>query len=205
MDRRLARAPSRALQPLALLLAVAAWLVPGMADAQAAGPRLHIGIGAPAINFGGEGELNDGDFDLDATLGIRGHLDYAVHRHISIGGMTRLSWWEPDDWRTDDRNFLFDIGPRLIGHYDWRDFRFYGGIAPGLTVSALDDDRADPAVGFTLSLTVAGMEYWFARRVGAFVELGWVGHWFEHEYDGGGEAEIGLSQGLFEFGIVFGV
>jgi hypothetical protein len=199
-------------------LLMASLLAPSSAAAQVGGSRMHIGAGI-ALDFGGEVDFerpslagtNAGGDDLEATFGVRGHLDYQLHKYLSVGGMVRMSWWEPDFVYAIDRSFLLDLGPRLIGHYDWRDFRFYGGISPGLTISAIndDDDRVgvdNPAAGFTLSLTIAGMEWWFSRRVGLFVELGWVGHWFEH--DGQGNAAdlgIDLSQGLFEFGFVFGV
>jgi hypothetical protein len=206
VHRRRARVRNRALRPLVLLLAATAWLVPALASAQVGGSRLHVGAGL-ALDFGGEAEFGTGDDDLEATFGLRGHLDYAVHRYLSIGGLTRMSWWEPDDVDID-RSFLFDLGPRVVGHFEWRDFRFYGGISPGLTISAMSDDAGvdNPAPGFTLSLTIAGMEWWFARHAGLFVELGWVGHWFEHEYENSAnEVEIDLSQGMFELGFVFGV
>jgi len=207
---------SRQVVLLSLLAALlgAATLVPEVASAQVGGSRMHIGAGL-ALDFAGEVEferpqnLTRGGDDLDATFGLRGHLDYQLHKFISLGGMARMSWWEPDYSVAIDRSFLFDLGPRLIGHYDWRDFRFYGGISPGLTISAMGDDGIgvdNPAAGFTLSLTLAGMEWWFSRKVGLFVELGWVGHWFEHDSDvGAGDLEVDLSQGLFEFGFVFGV
>lgn len=196
----------RSLLLFSMLIALA--LVPALASAQVGGSRLHLGAGM-AVDFGGEGELNDGDFDLDATPGLHFHGDYAVHRYLSIGGLARMSWWEPDQWGATDRNFLFDLGPRIAGHYDWRDFRFYAALSPGLTISAIDDDASNidnPAAGFTMSLTIAGAEWWFSRKLGLFTELGWVGHWFEHDTEvGNGQWEIGLSQGLFEFGLVFGV
>lgn len=192
---------------LVLLLALASlWLVPDLASAQTGGSRLHLGAGI-ALDVGGEAEFNDVDYDLDATFGLRAHADWDVHRYISVGGLARMSWWEPDIYNAD-RSFLFDIGPRVLGHYDWRNFRFYGGLGIGLTLSALDEDFDNidnPAFGWTMSLTVAGAEWWFARNVGLFAELGWVGHWFEHEAEvGRGELEIGLSQAMLEFGIVFG-
>lgn len=210
--------PRHRLLTLLTLLAgllLAPWLAPGSAVAQVGGARMHIGAGL-ALDFGGEFELERPNRlnpyvnnNLDATFGLRGHLDYALHKYISVGGMVRMSWWEPDYSVTIDRSFLLDLGPRLIGHYDWRDFRFYGGISPGLTISAIGDDGIgvdNPAAGFTLSLTLAGMEWWFARRVGLFVELGWVGHWFEHDSDvNAADLDVDLSQGLFEFGFVFGV
>lgn len=198
---------NRSLVSVSLLFAVL--IAPAFAEAQVGGSKLHIGAGI-ALDVGGEVEFDPGEDDLDATFGLRGHLDYAVHEHISVGGLLRMSWWEPDEGALD-RSFLLDLGPRVIGHYDWRDFRFYGGISPGLVLSAIDDDNGaydadNPAVGFTLSLTVAGMEYWFSRKVGLFAELGWIGHWFEHDIEGtDGEIDIELSQALLEFGFVFGV
>jgi hypothetical protein len=188
----------------------ALWALPALASAQERGPRLHLGAGL-ALDFGGELEVEDSvDTDLEATIGVRGHADYAVHRHVSVGGLVRLSWWEPDYARYGyDRSLLFDIGPRVIGHFDYRDFRFYSGLSLGLSLSAIDNDFTEfdnPAFGPTLTLTVAGFEWWFARSTGLFAELGWVGHWFEQEIDGTDrEVEFGLSQGLFEFGLVFGV
>jgi len=191
-----------------LFVLASLWVVPTLASAQAGGSQLHLGAGL-AIDFGGEAEVNDrGDYDLDGTFGLRAHGDYAVHKYVSVGGLTRISWWEPD-WGDADRSFLFDIGPRVIGHYDWRDFRFYSGLSVGLTISALNDDFdnvENPAFGPTVSLTVAGAEWWFTRGIGAFLELGWVGHFgLEHEAEfGSGEIEFDLSQGMFETGIVFG-
>ena len=195
-----------------LLALVLALFTPAVASAQVGGSRLHVGAGL-VLDFGGEAEFDRNvtaaEYDLDATPGIRGHLDYAVHRYVSIGGMARMSWWEADWITSIDRSFLLDLGPRLVGHYDWRDFRFYIAMSPGLTISVVDDDGIgvdNPAAGFTLSLTFAGAEWWFSDRVGLFTELGWVGHWFEHDGDPvDAELEVDLSQGLFELGFVFGV
>jgi hypothetical protein len=196
------------------LLSVLVSLWAASASAQVGGPRDHLGVGM-AIDFGGEVDFDQpgparGWDDLDATVGIRGHWDHEVHRYISIGAMLRMSWWEPDYYFEGvGRSFLLDPCFRAIGHYDWRDFRFYGGLAPGLTLSVINDDFVgvdNPAIGFTMSVTLAGMEWWFSRKAGLFVELGWVGHWFEHDVDGSApDLDVHLSQGLFEFGFVFGV
>jgi hypothetical protein len=199
---------------LLCLLVGLAWS--GTALAQVGGYKDHLGVGM-AIDFGGEAEFNRelparGWADLDATVGIRGHWDHSIHRFVSLGALARMSWWRPDYYYyggSIGRSFLLDACFRATGHYDWRDFRFYGGLAPGLTLSAMNDDGIgvnNPAVGFTMTVTVAGMEWWFSRRTGLFVELGWVGHWFQH--DGVGptrDLEVHLSQGMFEFGFVFGV
>ena len=192
------------------------WLGASAAAAQEGGADIHLGAGF-ALDVGGEVDFDvrGADRDLDATVGLRGHLDYAVHRYVSVGGLVRMSWWEPDDWALD-RSFLFDLGPRVIGHYDWRDFRFYAGLSPGIMLSAINDDDDDgfrgvdfdnPAVGFTMSLTVAGAEWWFSKRLGVFAEIGWVGHWFEHDQDNfdGGDVEFELSQMMLESGLVFGI
>jgi hypothetical protein len=195
-----------------------------VASAQQGGSKIHIGAGL-VLDVGGEVDFdapgfNDFDLrgrgwedDLDATFGLRGHLDYALHKYVSVGGLVRMSWWEPDDLGID-RSFLFDIGPRVIGHYDWRDFRFYVGLSPGLTISAINDDGNfaefdNPAAGFTLSVTLAGAEWWFSRSLGLFLELGYVGHWFEHDIDGAvngaGDVEFALGQMMLETGLVFGL
>jgi hypothetical protein len=199
---------------LSLLTTLLGALAPELASAQVGGARTHIGAGL-VLDFSGEVDFERpqnfarGGDDLDATFGLRGHLDHQLHKYISIGGMLRMSWWEPDYSVAIDRSFLLDLGPRLVGHYDWRDFRFYGGLSPGLTISAIGDEGINvdnPAAGFTLSLTLAGMEWWFSRKVGLFVEMGWVGHWFEHDGDlNQSDLDVDLSQGLFEFGFVFGV
>ena len=202
------------LESLALLaLLTCLTSMPAAAAAQVGGPRLHLGVGL-AIDFAGSAEFdrgpnfNHGQDDLKATVGLRGHADYAVHRHVSVGGMVRMSWWEPQFTPSIDRSFLFDLGPRVTGHFEWRDFRFYGGLSPGLTISAIDDQGvnvSNPAAGFTMSLTLVGMEWWFNRRAGLFVEMGWVGHWFSHDNDRSlGSLDFHLSQGLFELGVVFG-
>lgn len=168
-----------------------------------------------ALDFAGHMELNrgpnfnNGEDSLRATVGLRGHMDYRVLRYMSVGGMARMSWWKPQWTPSISRSFLLDLAPRIAGHYDFRDFRFYGALAPGLTISAIGDDGigvSNPAAGFTLSLTLAGMEWWFSRKIGLFAELGWVGHWFSHDNDRSlGGLDFHLSQGLFEFGLVFGV
>jgi hypothetical protein len=190
--------------------------VPALASAQEFGSNLHIGAGL-ALDLGGDMDFDLYDErllwrndDLDATFGVRGHADYRVHRFVSVGGLVRMSWWKPDDYPFG-RSFLFDIGPRVIGHYDWRAFRFYGGISPGLTISVLNDDPPltlaydNPSAGFTLSFTVAGAEWWFRRDIGLFLEMGYVGHWFSHDVSHTyRDADFTLGQMMLETGFVFG-
>ncbi len=176
------------------------------AAAQQGGSDLHIGAGMVA-DFAGEADYGRGpDDDLEATLGLRLHGDYEVARYVSLGGFARISWWEGDDF-LQERNFLFDIGPRIQGHYDWRDFRFYVAAMPGLTLSKIDDDydRIDnPAAGFTMSIA-PGVEYWFNNKVAVYTEIfGWVGHYFDHEReDTTGDVDVNMNQVAFNFGVVF--
>lgn len=190
------------------VVVVAALAAPSLAFAQQGGSDLRIGAGM-VLDFGGEADYDRPirDDDLEATVGVRAHLDYDVARFLSIGGFARLSWWEGEDY-LQDRNLLFELGPRVAGHYDWRDFRFYLAGMPGLVVSRIgdaDDYGLDnPALGFTMSIA-PGMEYWFNGDIAVYVEfLGWVGHYFEHDSDfGTQDRDINLNQVAFNFGVVF--
>lgn len=186
------------------LVAVAA---PSLANAQQAPAQLRIGAGM-VVDFAGEGDYDRPlrDDDLEATVGLRGHLDYDIARYVSLGGFLRVSWWEGDDIY-EERNLLFELGPRIAGHYDWRDFRFYVAGMPGLLISKMNNDYdfiENPAVGFTMSIA-PGVEYWFNSDIAVYTEfLGWVGHYFDHEYENSrGEADFSLNQVAFNFGVVF--
>ncbi len=194
------------------LLSTATLAAPTLASAQQAPAQLRIGAGV-VVDFAGEADFGRGpDDDLEATLGLRAHLDYDLARYVSIGGFARLSWWEGDDYYRE-RSMLLELGPRIAGHYDWREFRFYLAGMPGLLISKLNNDYDgidNPAVGFTMSIA-PGVEYWFNSKFGVYTEfLGWVGHYFDHDYDDdrfdrrfAGDADFSLNQVAFNFGIVF--
>ncbi len=189
------------------LTAIAAFGAPSAASAQQAPAQLRIGAGM-VVDFAGEGDYDNRgpDDDLEATLGIRAHLDYDIARWVSLGGFARLSWWEGDEI-LEERNMLFDIGPRIAGHYDWREFRFYLAGMPGLLISKLNNDYNNidnPAVGFTMSIA-PGVEYWFNSDIAVYTEfLGWVGHYFSHDIENSrGDIDISLNQVAFNFGVVF--
>jgi hypothetical protein len=176
------------------------------ASAQQGGAKLRLGAGM-VVDFAGEWETPGRDPDLEATIGMRFHLDYDLAKYVSLGGFVRTTWWEAEGpW--EDRSFLFDIGPRIAGHYDWRDFRFYVAAMPGLTISAVDDDYYfdidNPGVGFNMSIA-PGAEYWFTGSFGVYSELfGWIGHYFDHDSERGpGDYDFNLNQVAFNFGIVF--
>ena len=213
------------LLPSLLLLGLVAFVVPSEASAQQGAPKLRIGAGM-VLDFAGEADYDNPwrDDDLNATIGLRAHLDYDLGRYVSLGGFVRLSWWE-GDYFYEERSMLFDLGPRITGHYDWRDFRFYVAGMPGLVISKLNNDyderyrydrRFDnryypygwgyenPAVGFTMSIA-PGMEYWFNNDFAVYVEIfGWVGHYFSHDFENApGDNDFSLNQVAFNFGIVF--
>jgi hypothetical protein len=189
---------------------------PTRAFAQQGGADLRIGAGI-ALDFAGEvdtefpGPGRTPDDDLKATPGLRVHLDYDIHRYVSIGGLVRASWWEADDdYYWNDRNFLMDIMLRVAGHYDWRDFRFYLALTLGPTISALNEDDAigdafdNPGVGVAAGLT-PGAEWWFSRHAAVFLEIfGWNGHYFSHEFEGSSrDVDLSLNQVSLQVGFVF--
>lgn len=187
------------------------------AEAQQGGPDLRLGAGV-LVDFAGGVEydlpgpgLTPNDHPR-ATPGIRLHMDYDVHRYVSVGGLLRLSFWRADDEvyvAGDGRNMLVDLNFRVNGHYDWRDFRFYGVFTVGPTISRLNRDANDyidnPGVGAAASIT-PGAEWWFARNVGLYLEMfGWSGHFFRHDLDGAGSVHVRLNQVTWQFGFVFGL
>jgi hypothetical protein len=186
-------------------------LVPSLASAQVGGSDLRLGLGM-VLDFGGEVEFdNDGpgddDDDLKLTPGIRAHLDYDIARYVSIGGAVKVSFWESDDV-LEDRSMLFDLLARVNGHYDWRDFRFYGVLTIGPTISRINDgddyNLDNPAVGVAVQIA-PGVEYWFSNSVGLYLEMfGWSGHFFSHDYDvGDGDLEMRLNQVVWQLGVNF--
>ena len=205
--------PDGALRFLTLLFVALVSLAPERASAQQGGADLRLGIGG-VLDFAGEveadfpgpgGSPND---DLKLTPGLRVHLDYDIHRYVSIGGLARFSFWESDDdW--EDRSLLVDIMLRVAGHYDWRDFRFYVALTIGPTISKLrvDDQYGDvfdnPAVGVAAGLT-PGAEWWFSRRAALFLEMfGWNGHYFSHEFaDSNRDVNFSLNQVSWQLGFV---
>jgi hypothetical protein len=202
----------RFLAPFFVILTLLA--VPGFASAQQGGPDLRLGLGA-VLDFGGEAEWDSGfgpdpEDDLKLTPGFRIHLDYDLHKYISLGGFFRLSAWEGDDF-LEDRSLWIDLGPRLTGHYDWRDFRFYVAVMPGLNISKLNDDIAGAGleewgVGFNMAIA-PGFEWWFSNRAALFVEMfGWSGHFFSHDSErAGGDLEISANQVVWQLGVVLGL
>jgi hypothetical protein len=198
-----------------IFFAVFVFGAPALASAQQGGPDLRLGLGA-VVDLAGQVEADyvlgrDDDDDLKPTVGLRAHLDYDVHRYVSVGGLVRASWWESDDY-FEDRSFLMDIMFRLAGHYDWRDFRFYVALTIGPTISVFNDDDQigdvfdNPAVGVAAGLT-PGFEWWFSHRAALFAEaLGWNGHYFSHEFDiGDSDVDFSLNQMSWQLGVVIGL
>ena len=216
MHRFFARAPDGALRPLGCLGLALVGLLAAVApvEAQQGGPDLRLGAGA-VVDFAGGVEYDYSgpgptpDDSARATPGLRLHMDYDVHRNVSVGGLLRLSFWRGGDYYpvSDGRNMLLDLNFRVNGHYDWRDFRFYGAFTIGPTISRLNRDSADafdnPGVGVAAGIT-PGAEWWFARNVGLYLEMfGWSGHFFRHDLDGPGSMHVRLNQVTWQFGFVF--
>ena len=121
-------------------------LSPGpRARAQEGGEKLRLGA-AMVIDFAGSVErdpparLNSLRSSARVTPGFRLHADYDVHRHVSVGGLLRFGFWRSER-QDSDRNMLVDLVARVNGHYDWRDFRFYGVFMIGPTFNRLHADN----------------------------------------------------------------
>ncbi len=199
---------------LVLAGALAFFASPELASAQQGGADLRLGA-AMVLNFGGGVQYDfpgpiEHDDRLRATPGFRLHVDKDIGRYVGVGGFARFSWWGGDDFFHVDRNLLLDLGGRITGHYDYRDFRFYGALMVGPTISKLGRDNADrysadnTTVGLNASIA-PGAEYWFDPQWAVFTEMfGWEGHFFSH--DDRSEASsyhFRLNQVLWQFGVVY--
>jgi hypothetical protein len=196
---------------LCLLVLGMLGVLPSAGSAQErGGSKLRLGA-AMVLDFAGnidpDGYRNSDDAKL--SPGLRFHLDYELNRYVSLGGFARFSWWEGHDLY-EERSMWFDIGPRLKGHYDWRDFRFYVAFMPGLSISAINNDLFVGAVdnpGFGAAVALApGVEWWFDRRFALFSEIfGWSGHFFSHDIENvTRNIDFSVNQVLWNIGIVFG-
>jgi tetratricopeptide (TPR) repeat protein len=195
---------------LALALGFVVLLGSVPAHAQQGGADLRLGTGA-VLDFGGSARVDSSgpakarDEALGATPGLRLHAEYDLSRWLALGAAARVSWWKAGGYG-DNRNALFDVGPRFTGHFDFRDLRFYAGLSAGLAVSNIQNDAVvnlkSPAYGFGLTL-FPGIEYWFAERVGVFFESGWSGHWFKHQDPLGGDTRVALGQVVCQVGATF--
>jgi hypothetical protein len=198
----------------AFVLLAACSLVSGHASAQEGGEKLRLGA-SMVIDFGGRVERdpstrgNTIGSGARVTPGFRLHADYDVHRHVSVGGMLRFGFWRSDR-QDSSRNMLVDVAARVNGHYDFKDFRFYGVFMLGPTFNRLRADNRggldNPGVGAVIALA-PGFEWWFSRRFAAFTEiLGWTGHYFNHDYDGvSGDVTFRINQVLWQIGMLTGL
>ncbi len=176
-----------------------------------AGSKLRLGAaavfdfgGAADPDFGGPGSARDEA--LKFTPGVRLHLDYEVHRFVSLGGFARASWWESKD-AFYNRSFLLDLGLRATAHYALRNLRFSLSFMLGPTLSVLNDLAfGTKDAGFGVAVAFApGIEWWFSRKAGLFMEVfGFSGHYFSHGYESGpGDLDLRMKQVLWQFGFVF--
>lgn len=180
------------------------------ARAQQGGDPLRLGAGmvvdfAGGITYDPPGTGNSVHDSPRATPGLRVHLDYDVHRYLSVGGLVRMTFFRADDLDSG-RNMLVDIAGRVNGHYDFKDFRFYATLMLGPAFSRMHDPGSidNPGVGLAVSFA-PGLEWWFSRKVGLFTEIfGWSGHFMRHDYAGvPGHLQVRLNQVLWQLGAVF--
>jgi hypothetical protein len=184
------------------------------AHAQDGGEKLKLGA-AMLIDFAGSvtrdpsARENAISSSARATPGFRLHADYDVHRHVSVGGLLRFGFWRSEE-EDSARNMLVDIVARVNGHYDFRDFRFYGVFMIGPSFDRLNSANRggldNPGAGVALALS-PGVEWWFSRRFAAFTEiLGYSGHYFGHHYEGAsGDVQFRIHQVLWQIGVLVGL
>lgn len=184
------------------------------ASAQEGGEKLKLGA-SMVIDFAGSVERdpstreNSVSSSARVTPGFRLHADYDVHRYVSVGGMLRFGFWRSEH-QDSSRNMLVDLAARVNGHYDFKDFRFYGVFMIGPTFDRLhSDNRAGletTGVGAVIAIA-PGFEWWFSRRFAAFTEImGWTGHYFAHDYDRApGSVQFRMNQVLWQIGMLVGL
>jgi hypothetical protein len=184
------------------------------ASAQEGGEKLRLGA-AMLIDFGGDvqrdppARLNSVSSSARVTPGFRLHADYDVHRYVSVGGLLRFGFWRSEH-QDSARNMLVDVAARVNGHYDWKDFRFYGVFAVGPSFNRLRSENlgglSNPGVGAAISVA-PGVEWWFSRRFAVFTEImGWSGHYFRHDYDRvSGHMQFRMNQVLWQIGMLVGL
>ncbi len=196
------------------ILAIALLLASGRTAAQEGGEKLKLGA-SMVIDFAGRVERdptargNTVGSGARVTPGFRLHADYDVHRHVSVGGMLRFGFWRSDN-HDSSRNMLVDLAARVNGHYDFKDFRFYGVFMLGPTFNRLRANNLggldNPGAGAVIALA-PGFEWWFSRRFAAFTEIfGWSAHYFRHDYDGApGAVSFRINQVLWQIGMLTGL
>jgi hypothetical protein len=184
------------------------------ASAQEGGEKLKLGA-SMVIDFAGSVErdpstrVNSVRSSARVTPGFRLHADYDVHRYVSVGGMLRFGFWRSEH-QDSARNMLVDLAARVNGHYDFKDFRFYGALMVGPTFNRLNADNRGgletTGVGAVIAIA-PGFEWWFSRRFAAFTEiLGFSGHYWAHDYDGApGSVQFRMNQVLWQIGMLVGL
>lgn len=198
-----------------VLLSLMCWTNTADAQRRRSARDWRVGVGG-VFNVGGEVEVGPIDADLRATIGLRGHLDKGVFARdvgeviigISVGGQLALAWWAADDDdypSLSDRNFLFDVVARVHLTIDWNELRVYLGPNPGMTVSVLNNDAPfDSTAGFVFRFVALGIEYFFKSNIAVFGELGFVGHYTEHDLNGApGDENFEIRQTILDGGILF--
>jgi hypothetical protein len=182
--------------------------------AQEGGEKLKLGA-ALVLDFAGSvrrdpsGRVNSVASSARVTPGFRLHADYDVHRNVSVGGMLRFGFWRSEN-QDSARNMQIDIAARVNGHYDYKDFRFYGVFMLGPSINRLRAENSgsldNPGAGVAIAIA-PGVEWWFSRRFAVFTEIfGYSGHYFGHDYSGAsGRTQFRMNQALWHVGMLFGL
>jgi hypothetical protein len=120
----------------------------------------------------------------------------------------QASFWQVDGFNSD-RSTLLDASFFLQGRYAFDAGRSAASIhvlvPVGFTASFPNDDvdpdgEADTGFGWNIGV-LFGIEYYLARSVGLFLELGFMHHGVHHDIDGPGDVEARFNQGRLDVGL----
>ncbi len=180
--------------------------------------RPHLGVYLP-LGFAGQvrTELQNGlagKEDAIATVGAGAFAAFSPARFLQLGLLTEFLAWNTElaDDKGLSRAFFFNIDGmiRAVAPINGRT-AVYFSVPVGLTVSlpGPDGDALQNAVGWNIGARV-GVETFFSRYMGGFVELGWRFVTATHDVEpfalaqvGAREVELRLNEAALSLGLLF--
>lgn len=158
------------------------------------GLKLHLGGGGNMeADWDGAGGMDwNQDDDMEVTVGFALFGEYSILRYFSIGLDLGFYWFATDEMEDNntDRNAWIDFSPVFKGRYPLLDnkLELYAKFLVGLTITVPSDDSEDDygletGAGWNVGLHF-GASYEFYEGLGAFAEIGWLGHGGKSDFDG---------------------
>jgi len=174
---------------------------------------LHLGLGGGARGEV-EGLPGSSTADLAVTPGLQAGIDYVIMDYFSLGGETRLAWFNTKAGQDADisRTMLWDLDLKPKGRYAFSNIplELYGTLPMGLSVIGGNDDvDTDATAGFNLGFG-PGATYFITDRIGVNTEMLGIFRWFSETIDspfGGGSTDVKTRLGQFTwfFNAVFAI